>query len=208
LGRDTVLRAQAESLSISEIPFGGEESADGSAAMPASVLSMNEAEFRRFYEKTAAQLRGYLRRVSEDPAAADDMLQESYLRLLSAPQAPTEEAHRRNYLFRIATNLLRDHFRAARRMAPQLPEMPSEAHAARDLECKHDLEPYLLQMKPRERELLHLAYVEGYRHEEIAEVLKCKRASVRPMLFRAREKLATLLRARGWKQGSSGEERS
>ncbi|HKW88463.1 MAG TPA: sigma-70 family RNA polymerase sigma factor [Candidatus Acidoferrales bacterium] len=177
-------------------------------AAPVGAPSMGEGEFRAFYERTAPQLRAYLRRVSGDSTLADDMLQESYLRLLHAPLAPAEEQHRKNYLFRIATNLLRDHFRAARRMVPGIPEVAVRSHAADDFSRRHDLEPYFLQLKPRERELLWLAYVEGYSHDEIAETLKCRTASIRSMLFRARERLANLLRAHGWKNESSGVERS
>jgi RNA polymerase sigma-70 factor, ECF subfamily len=131
---------------------------------------------------------------------ADDLLQESYLRLLRAPLAPTEEAHRRHYLFRVATNLLRDYFRAAKRFAPPVPEMQDRAHPSRDFALERDLGQFLKELKPRERELLWLAYVEGYRHDEIAKMMSCRTASVRPMLFRARQRLADLLRARGWRR--------
>ena len=52
------------------------------AAEPA--FRMEEAEFRAFYERTARPLWSYLARVSGDPAAADDLLQESYYRFLRA----------------------------------------------------------------------------------------------------------------------------
>ncbi len=199
------MRAQAESLDCAEISFASGDSAEDAAPAPTNALCMGEVEFHAFYEKTAPQLRAYLRRVSGDSAVADDLLQESYLRLLRAPLGAATEDHRRHYLFRIATNLLRDHFRAAKRSTTELPELPSKTSAAKDLELAHDLQPILQQLKPRERELLWLAYVEGYRHDEIAKSISCRAASVRPMLFRARAKLAELLRARGWKQNSQGE---
>jgi len=202
------VHAQADSLDSAEIPFTSDESADDAARKPAGLLCFDEAEFRAFYEKTAPPLRVYLRRVSGDAAIADDLLQESYLRLLRAPLAPTEESHRKHYLFRIATNLLTDHFRAAKRSFLPLPEVPDRAHAHRDFELERDLERFLLELKPRERELLWLAYVEGYRHDEIAKLMSCRTASVRPMLFRARSRLAELLRARGWKRKSQGERAS
>ena len=199
------MRSQADSLNCAEISFISSEAKEDAAPRPAGALSMNETEFRAFYETTAPQLRAYLRRVTSDASIADDLLQESYLRLLRAPAAPTEEAHRRHYLFRVATNLLRDHFRAAKRFAPALPEVQDKAHPSRDFTLERDLGQFLAELKPRERELLWLAYVEGYRHDEIAKVMSCRSASVRPMLFRARQRLADLLRAGGWKQGSQGK---
>lgn len=194
------MRSQADSLNCAEISFASSEAAEDATRTRAGVPSINEAEFRAFYESTAPQLRAYLRRVTGDASVADDLLQESYLRLLRAPAAPVEEAHRRHYLFRVATNLLRDHFRAAKRVAPPVPEAPDTVHSRRDFALECDLGQFLAELKPRERELLWLAYVEGYRHDEIATMMSCRSASVRPMLFRARQRLAELLRARGWKR--------
>lgn len=197
--------AHAGSLDSAELSFASAEFGDDAMHNPAALPSIDEAEFRAFYDKTAPALRGYLCRVLGNLSAADDLLQESYLRLLRAPLAPTEESHRKHYLFRIATNLLTDHFRAAKHSFTALPEIPDRTHADRDFELKRDLERFLLELKPRERELLWLAYVEGYRHDEIAEFMHIRAASIRPMLFRARARLAELLRARGWKRKMQGE---
>lgn len=194
------MRSQADSLNCAEISFASDEAEENASRRPAGVLSMNEAEFRAFYEITAPQLRSYLRRVTGDASVADDLLQESYLRLLRAPAAPVEEAHRRHYLFRVATNLLRDHFRAAKRFMPPVAEVQDDAQQGRNFALEHDLGRFLAELKPRERELLWLAYVEGYRHDEIAKMMSCRSSSVRPMLFRARQRLAELLRACGWKR--------
>lgn len=196
------MRARTESLDCAKISFASDDPAQDAVPTSASAVGMNETEFRAFYESTAPQLRGYLRRVTGDASVADDLLQESYLRLLRAPAAPTEEAHRRHYLFRVATNLLRDHFRAAKRFAPPVQETQDKAHAGRDFALQRDVGRFLAELKPRERELLWLAYAEGYRHDEIAKMMSCRAASVRPMLFRARQRLADLLRARGWKRES------
>jgi RNA polymerase sigma-70 factor (ECF subfamily) len=49
------------------------------------------------------------------------------------------------------------------------------------------------QLKPRERQLLWLAYVEGSSHKEIAEAMRLRTGSVRLLLFRARRRLAGLI---------------
>src|SRR4029450_8348741 len=80
------------------------------AAVP---LEMDEESFRGFYDRTARTLRAYLARVTGDAALADDLLQESYYRFLRARGSYEGEAHRRNALFRIATNLMHDSRRRA-----------------------------------------------------------------------------------------------
>src|SRR6185436_10919461 len=76
---------------------------------------LDEARFRALYDATAARLRGYLRRVCGDAALADDILQETYLRLLRAHPGRGPETENAAYVFKIATNLLYDHWRRQRR---------------------------------------------------------------------------------------------
>ena len=79
-----------------------------------SALSvMGEEEFRAFYERTARPLWAYLSRIA-DRQRADDYLQEAYYRFYRAGRQYESEAHRRNSLFQIATNVVRDAARRAR----------------------------------------------------------------------------------------------
>ncbi|TAM84285.1 MAG: RNA polymerase sigma factor [Acidobacteria bacterium] len=159
-------------------------------------LAMDEESFRTIYERTARPLWAYLVRVSGNPALADDLLQECYCRFLSQPDPPQEDAHRKNYLFRIATNLLRDHWRAAQRhgeTAIETADVLSHDHDMANAPLRSDLGRALAKLKPRERQLLWLAYAEGASHREIARTSGMKEASVRPLLFRARKKLIALI---------------
>jgi len=103
----------------------------------------------------------------------------------------------RRYLFRIATNLLHDHWR--RPAASSIEELPEELFTARDASRQSDsqaiLGPALAQMRPRERQLLWLAHAEGYSHREIAQITGLASASIRLLLFRARRKIARILGA-------------
>ncbi len=170
-------------------------------AAGAADTSMENEAFAAFYARSAKPLWAYLTRASSDAALADDLMQESYVRFLCAERAPSltadGEAAARLYLFRIATNLLRDHWRRPRTAC--IEEIPEEFFAsgsnARQSENQILLEPALRQMKPRERQLLWLAHAEGYSHREIAQIMGLGTASIRLLLFRARRKIATLLRA-------------
>jgi RNA polymerase sigma-70 factor (ECF subfamily) len=51
----------------------------------------------------------------------------------------------------------------------------------------------MAQLRPRDRAMLWMAYAQGSSHREIAEVVGVKADSVKPLLFRARRKLAGLL---------------
>jgi RNA polymerase sigma-70 factor (ECF subfamily) len=159
-------------------------------------FAMDEESFRTVYEHTARPLWAYLARVSGDAALADDLLQECYCRFLTLSEPPQEDAHRKNYLFRIATNLLRDHWRAIQRHGEtpiETADMPSQDREVTNVPLRSDLDRALAKLKPRERQLLWLAYAEGASHREIAKVSGMREASVRPLLFRARKKLMDLV---------------
>jgi RNA polymerase sigma-70 factor (ECF subfamily) len=155
---------------------------------------MDEESFRLFYERTARPLRGYLIRMLNDTASADDILQESYLRLLKA-KLPAQAAydHRKNYLFRIATNLIKD-----RRSARREIELPESLETAAAPAAPGDVTRILAALKPAQRELLWLAYVESFSHLEIAGMLKLKPQSIRPLLSRARQAFAQALKRGGF----------
>jgi RNA polymerase sigma-70 factor, ECF subfamily len=166
-------------------------------ALALNVASgMDSDQFAGFYERSARPLWAYLARVSGDPALADDLMQESFVRFLTADRPPDGEIAARRYLFRIATNLLRDHWRRPR--AHSLEEMPEDLYASASTSQASDshmiLGPALALMRPRDRQLLWLAYAEGYSHREIAEVTGLASAGIRLLLFRARRKVAALLR--------------
>ena len=164
------------------------------------TLQMDEEAFRGFYTRTSGMLWAYLTRATNDPSAADDLLQESYYRLLRSTMAFESEDHRRNYLFRIATNLIRDRYRRPRLDNAQLSEHgEGEIRAAGDLaqetQQRRDLQRAMTVLTPREREMVWLAYGQGSTHQEIAGALGLKTGSIKPLLFRARRKLARILRS-------------
>ena len=174
-------------------------------AKPLACLPMDSEQFAAFYERSARSLWAYLARVSRDPALADDLTQESFIRFLCSATHPEDgEIAARRYLFRIATNLLRDHWR--RPQSSSLDEFPEEIFAARCGSSHSDsqamLGPAMAQLRPRDWQLLWLAYAEGYSHREIAEVTGLASASIRLLLFRARRKAARLLRQPAAMEGS------
>jgi RNA polymerase sigma-70 factor (ECF subfamily) len=91
-----------------------DESFHIAAALPLAeeqATAMDEQEFRALYDATAHPIQAYLRGVTGRRDVAEDVLQETYCRFL-VRQPPAMDANEtRRYLFRIATNLLRDRWR-------------------------------------------------------------------------------------------------
>jgi len=171
------------------------------SVVPAVV--MDEAAFRRLYQRTARSLRAYLIRGCGDLALADDLLQEAYLRYLRSGFEGEDDDHRKNYLFRIATNAMRDHFRRKRPETDEVPERDDAPRHDTEVHLRSDVGNAMAELSATDRQMLWLAYVEGGSHDEIAAALGLRAASIRSMLFRARRRLAEKLRDRGL--GPGGE---
>jgi RNA polymerase sigma-70 factor (ECF subfamily) len=166
------------------------------------ALQMDEDAFRGFYDRTSRMLWVYLQRLTNDRSQADDLMQEAYYRFLRASVTLESESHRRHYLFRIATNLARDRFRRQQTQplhvtcdVADVAAPPSASTGA--VEGRMDLTAAMSKLKKRERALLWLAYAQGASHREIAEVVGVATSSVKPLLYRARRHLASLLGREG-----------
>jgi RNA polymerase sigma factor (sigma-70 family) len=159
-------------------------------------------QFDEFYAATRRALRSYVCRVASSETIADDILQESYIRLLSAP--PMGEAQRKSYLYRVATNLIMDYRRAEGRHRHWW-QQSAAAEPLTDarLDLSSDMHQLFAWISIQERSLLWLAYVEGAEHREIAEILNVKEKSVKVLLHRARRRMESILRKHGF-EGSHG----
>jgi RNA polymerase sigma-70 factor (ECF subfamily) len=170
----------------------------GARAAGASPDLLDEAGFARLHAQTARPLWSYLYRVVGDAAQAEDLVQETFLRVLRARIAALDDDERRAYVFRIAGNLAVDTFRKRKREGDVLATV--ERDHARDTPAQTrdlDVARSFGQLKPQERAMLWLAYVEGSAHDEIAQSLGVKSGSIRVLLFRARRKLRDLIAATG-----------
>ena len=195
-------------LTLSEI-----ERLRSAAAESDAVFEMDEETFRAFYDRTARPLWVYLSRMSGSNDTADDLLQETYYRFLRARRqapgrSPSSEfavPHRHQPGARSPAE-----WTDGRSWSPcpkgrtAVRNLAAPTDVAGDAERRTDLQRALARLKPREREMLWLAYAQGLTHLDIAGALGVKAASVRLLFFRARQKLARLLAAppgRGRRQG-------
>ncbi|MGE0815998.1 MAG: RNA polymerase sigma factor [Vicinamibacterales bacterium] len=170
------------------------------------TLGMTEDAFGVFYEWTARPLWLYLARLTGDRRHADDLLQEAYYRLLRSTAAFESDEHRRHYLFRIATNLVHDGRRRVRPDGGGAEAMearvadgrPSPAEVVAD---RLDVDRALGALTPKERRLLLLAYGQGFSYDEIATAVGVKVTSLKPLLYRARQRLLRILHQAGRGRG-------
>ena len=155
------------------------------------------AEFEAFYLRTARTLHGYLCRIAGDSATADEILQETYIRMLNAPLM--DELPRKGYLYKTATNLVRDRWRKQKREQKLWEISEFTEHVHQNFNLPLDMASIFDRMSAQERAILWLAHVEEMSHKEIGAILGVKEKSVRVMVFRAREKAKELLTESGFR---------
>jgi RNA polymerase sigma-70 factor, ECF subfamily len=163
------------------------------------VRGLDEAAFSAFYTTHARGLWAYVYRVTGNAANADDVVQETFLRMLRAGPETDDPVERRRYLYRVASNLMVDRWRQHKRddAIEQAQANAARFAEAPDAPASAGVVKTFAALNARERALLWLAYVEGESHDEIATALGVGARSVKVLLFRAKRRLRDLLIAKG-----------
>lgn len=158
--------------------------------------------FKGFYEKHSRALWFYIFKTCGDEQLADDVFQEAFYRFLRSEPIGLNEFQQRAFLYKTATRLIIDHKRkedVVRRKT--VVEREFDVPKEEQLSLSMDMEKHFHLLKPKERTLLWLAYVEGYSHAEIANIIGAGEKSIKVQLFRVRKKFADILRQKGYNSG-------
>jgi RNA polymerase sigma factor (sigma-70 family) len=167
---------------------------DGENRRPGALIVMNAesaAPVVDAYEEWLRELRRYVHRLTGDPDMAEDVAQEAVMRFVRTQQS-TAVRTARAWLYRTATNLVRDHARhEAMRQRKLLPEddvlAETPEHDFERSEAIRQVQEVLARIPERDRELLILRE-SGFRYREIAEVIGVKTESVPVLAARALER--------------------
>ena len=165
----------------------------------ARLKAGDPAAFEAIYEAYRPRLFGFLVRLSRRRDVAEDLLEETWLRLVTRAGTLTDDARVGPWLFTVARNLYfswrRSHAVDATRTteldpswpAPERGDSPFEAAARAELEGR--VEAALARLPLRDREVLLLVGVEGLTPSEAAGVCGLPAVTLRARLHRARERL-------------------
>jgi RNA polymerase sigma-70 factor, ECF subfamily len=155
-------------------------------------------EFESLFQQLYPSLFRYLHRLTGDSDVADDIAQEAFVRLL---KQSLPEAEVRPWLFTVAMNLVRDHARKIERRQRLLTTAPvmvsSFASPDEGVERGEQVQAVrvvLDQLSERDQQLL-LMREEGFKYEEIAQVIGVAPASVGTLIARALRRFTDLYQA-------------
>ena len=141
----------------------------------------------------------FLNRTTGDPGAAEDLVQEVFVRILKYRHTYEADSRFDTWLFRIARNARTDHYRRrAPAAAPEADALEVPSHQpgpAQQLERQIEvvqLERALRQLPEEPRDLLVLARYHGMPYDQIAETLGIETGAVKVRVHRAMKQLRTL----------------
>ena len=180
---------------------------DPDARLMLSFADGDAAAFDKLFERWKGPLLRYLDRIVHDPASAEELVQETFLRVHRARDRYLAEAKFSTWLYRIATNLAFNELRrpASRKRHMSTEELqesaelptrqpgPEEIVHARLL--GEALSAEFSELPERQRVALWLCAVEGLSYLEIADVLETTSKSIKALIHRARAKLAERMSA-------------
>jgi RNA polymerase sigma-70 factor (ECF subfamily) len=160
----------------------------------AGFLAGGELEFRTLYRRHTPRIRAVaMRFMGGEAADADDVVQETWLRACRALAGFRWEAALSSWLVGVTIRVAAE---ALRRRSPAAPDDAAD-RPARSVPAglRLDLERAIALLPPQQRTIVVLHDIEGYTHEEIAEMLGTVPGTSRSNLARARATLRERLRA-------------
>ncbi len=166
----------------------------------AQVYSLNRADIAK--EKVDEKAERYLKQHGNsilrmaysyvhNMADAEDILQETLIKVLEANSVFENEAHEKAYLLKTAANLAKNKIDYNKRR--ETDELNEEL-VAEERENLSFVWEAVKELPDTAREVIHLFYQEGYQTSEISEILGRKESTVRSDLKRARERLKEILK--------------
>jgi RNA polymerase sigma-70 factor (ECF subfamily) len=174
------------------------------AVQPASLIrraypaasAEQTALFERWVEGTADALYRLAARLLGDLDAADDVLQDAYLKAFAALRKGEfkGDSEVKTWLYRIVVNTALNARRSEARRAANLPPAQLEVESRERLEARlrlRELSDWLHELPDDQRAALVLKELEGLTAREVAAVLECTESAVEQKLVRARAALRT-----------------
>jgi len=172
-----------------------------SVTLQKSVVNL-ERTFEGLVQEYKNRIHGYVCRLTNDSPDAEDITQEVFIRAYQSMHAFRHDAAVDTWLYRIATNLVIDRFRRAKR-APQLvaavaevddalqeiatTSRESDPQATAQLgELQKQVQKAIQSLPTKLRSVVVLHDMEGLSYEEVAQTVGCPVGTVKSRLFNAR----------------------
>jgi len=165
-------------------------------------------DFWEIYDQYYGKVRKFILALVKDEWVADDLIQETFLKIQNNLKSLKDPLKSSSWIFRIAYNLCQDHFRQLKRSRKEerIDQEEMEDFKETLIQKESDIQKELEQRQMGEcvqnqmdllpesmREVLILFDIMEFSHQEIADILGISTENVKVRLHRARKKLKAIL---------------
>ena len=166
---------------------------------------MGDRGFEALMSDHHAEIYRYVLRVTGRQQDADDLSQETFLRAFRAHRALPPDANQRAWLFAIATNLTRNHFRSQKRRRVAYAAVVTETREVDEdrpdgmsisREIGAAVDQVVSKLPLRQRLAFLQRKVHGLDYEAIGQSLQCSAETARAHVFQALRKVRRALEGR------------
>lgn len=166
------------------------------------VRAMSEERFDAILTVHHGEIYRYLLRATGRASDADDLSQEAFLRAFRGHRSLAPDANVRAWLFTIATNLCRNHFRAEKRRRKAYAAAGAEGQGAGDggpedetlfNAARSRMEAVIALLPLKQRLAFTLRKLHDLDYEAIGQMLECSAESARAHVFQAFRKVRQML---------------
>lgn len=176
------------------------EASDEDVRLMLAFAGGDEAAFDLLFDRWSGRLLRFLERMVRDPAVAEELLQESFLRVHRARNRYQPQARFSTWLYAIAANVARNELRRPFRRSPHestdaerdgsplvlVSNAPASDEVVEARRQGEAVETALEGLPERQRSALWLSAVEGLSYAEVAVTLETTEKSVKALVHRAR----------------------
>jgi RNA polymerase sigma-70 factor (ECF subfamily) len=157
----------------------------------AAVASGDETALTTLIDRYAASVHAYLLRHCGNREDADDLLQETWMRVARSARSFDTARRFRSWIYGIATNLARDGFRRRMTKERALRDLSTYPPAASNADSvdRGELRERIAELPENMRTVLLLRYYEGMSEAEMAEALDIPRGTIKSRLHAALRRL-------------------
>jgi RNA polymerase sigma-70 factor (ECF subfamily) len=159
------------------------------------VRAGDKRAFDLLVAKYQRRLMRLLSRIVHDPAEAEDVVQETFIKAYRALRHFRGDSAFYTWLYRIGINTAKNFLATQGRRTPTSTEADAEqAEAFTDGEHLRDINTPMDALPVDLRTAIALREIEGLSYEEISDIMACPIGTVRSRIFRAREVIAEKLK--------------
>lgn len=162
--------------------------------------SFKDQIFFRWYEDYSTSIFKYIYAIVQEPQTAEDLMQETFLKVYEKYDSIKETNNVKSFLFRTAHNTTIDFFRKESRLKKILNAIkmknevpPSTERIVVVKEEGRLILKALKELNPSQREVIVLRRIQGFSIKETAEILNWSEGKVKTTLHRANKNLEKIL---------------